>query len=89
MRWGKFHANFILLIAAHEITTYYMAIISESLIKKRRMTWKIYSTRGQAHTLESVGPDIEDLRARFPADGVCQMKQKLLHLKLKHVSKWV
>ncbi|KAI0086273.1 hypothetical protein BDY19DRAFT_908518 [Irpex rosettiformis] len=53
--------------------------LSVSLIKK--------NTRGQAHTLESIGLAIEDIRSRFPSMGSRLMKVKLLREKGMGVSK--
>lgn len=51
---------------------------SESLIKKKRAEWGLRSTRGQAHTLESIGPAIENIHDEFPTMGSRLMKVKLL-----------
>ena len=64
-------------------------ILSVSLVKKKRALWKIHSTRGQQHTLVSIGPAVEDIRARFPTCGCRQMKRRLLYEKHMHVSKYV
>jgi hypothetical protein len=47
-------------------------------LKKRRSQWGLKSTRGQAHTIESIGPAIERVRQRFPKQGSHDMKQTLL-----------
>ncbi|EGO29143.1 hypothetical protein SERLADRAFT_405248 [Serpula lacrymans var. lacrymans S7.9] len=42
------------------------------------MQWGLKSARGQAHTLESIGPAIERIRTRFPVQGSHDMKKTLL-----------
>ncbi|KIK32075.1 hypothetical protein CY34DRAFT_760918 [Suillus luteus UH-Slu-Lm8-n1] len=52
--------------------------ISISLLKKCRSQWGLKSSRGQAHTIDSIGPAIERVRKRFPKQGSHDMKQTLL-----------
>jgi hypothetical protein len=52
--------------------------ISISLLKKHRSQWGLKSSRGQAHTIDSIGPAIEHVRKRFPKQGSHDMKQTLL-----------
>ncbi|EGN97396.1 hypothetical protein SERLA73DRAFT_75084 [Serpula lacrymans var. lacrymans S7.3] len=42
------------------------------------MQWGLKSARGQAHTLESIGPAIECIRTHFPVQGSHDMKKTLL-----------
>ncbi|KAG1886720.1 hypothetical protein F4604DRAFT_1571626, partial [Suillus subluteus] len=43
----------------------------------RASDWGVTSARGQAHTIESIGPAIERIRQRFPKQGSHNMKQTL------------
>ncbi|KAG1721282.1 hypothetical protein EDB19DRAFT_1835564 [Suillus lakei] len=52
--------------------------ISLSLLEKRRSQWGLKSSRGQAHSIESIRPAIERVRVRFPKQGSHDMKQTLL-----------
>ncbi|EGN95811.1 hypothetical protein SERLA73DRAFT_155093 [Serpula lacrymans var. lacrymans S7.3] len=49
-----------------------------ALLKKKCMQWGLKSTRGQAHTLESIGPTVERVCACFPVQGSHDMKKALL-----------
>ncbi|KAF7790443.1 hypothetical protein EIP86_001398 [Pleurotus ostreatoroseus] len=52
--------------------------VSVPLLKKKRSQWKLYSARGQAHTVHSAGPSIERMREKYPRMGAHKMKQSLL-----------
>ncbi|KAG2128821.1 hypothetical protein BD769DRAFT_1628058 [Suillus cothurnatus] len=53
--------------------------VSVDLLKKRCSQWGLKSARGQAHTITSVGPAIEHVRAHFPKQGSHDMKLTLMH----------
>ncbi|KAG1810317.1 uncharacterized protein HD556DRAFT_1428420 [Suillus plorans] len=53
--------------------------VSIDLLKKRCSQWGLKSARGQAHTITSIGPAIERVRARFPKQGSHDMRQTLIH----------
>lgn len=59
------------------------------LLKKRRSQWGLKSARGQAHTIASIGPAIERVRARFPKQGSHDMRQTLIHEEKITVSRYV
>ncbi|EGO18514.1 hypothetical protein SERLADRAFT_408531 [Serpula lacrymans var. lacrymans S7.9] len=50
---------------------------SLALLKKKRMVWGLKSARGQAHSVDSVGPTIERVRERFPHQGSHDMRVTL------------
>jgi hypothetical protein len=58
------------------------------LLKKRRSQWGLKSARGQAHTITSIGPAIERVRARFPKQGSHDMKLTLMHEEKMSVSRY-
>ncbi|KAI0694588.1 hypothetical protein BC835DRAFT_1306221 [Cytidiella melzeri] len=61
--------------------------LSIPLVKKKRAEWNLTSARGQHHTIESIGPAIERIRAKFPTLGSRLMKVKLLREEKMMVSK--
>ncbi|OBZ74272.1 hypothetical protein A0H81_05042 [Grifola frondosa] len=61
--------------------------LSLSALKKKRSIWNIKSTRGQAHTIESIADAVERVRLRFPSRGSRQMKVTLLFEERIHVSR--
>ncbi|KAG1758561.1 hypothetical protein EDD22DRAFT_783750 [Suillus occidentalis] len=73
---GYSNPEIISRLRAHKETSNFN--ISLSFLKKRRSQWGLKSTRGQAHTIESIGPAIERVRQRFPKQGSHDMKQTLL-----------
>ncbi|KAG2353561.1 hypothetical protein BDR07DRAFT_1487655 [Suillus spraguei] len=62
--------------------------VSIDLLKKRRSQWGLKSARGQAHTITSIGPAIERVRARFPKQGSHDMKLTLMHEEKMSVSRY-
>ncbi|KAG2033952.1 hypothetical protein BDR03DRAFT_966172 [Suillus americanus] len=77
LRRGIIILKLSLVYASTTIPTCTMFLID--LLKKRRSQWKLKSARGQAHTIASIGPAIERVRARFPQEGSHDMRQTLLH----------
>ncbi|KAG1844880.1 hypothetical protein C8R48DRAFT_617680, partial [Suillus tomentosus] len=63
--------------------------VSIDLLKKRRSQWGLKSARGQAHTIASIGPAIERVRARFPKQGSHDMRQTLIHEEKITVSRYL
>lgn len=49
--------------------------------------WGLLSARGQAHTVESIGPAVERIRAMYPTLGCRTMKIKLRREEGVHVAK--
>ncbi|KAG1884005.1 hypothetical protein F4604DRAFT_1878823 [Suillus subluteus] len=49
-----------------------------SLLKKRHSQWGLKSSRGQVHTIDTIGPAIEHVHKCFPKQGSHDMKQTLL-----------
>ncbi|KAG2124693.1 hypothetical protein DEU56DRAFT_873254 [Suillus clintonianus] len=72
---GYSNQEIISRLRAHQETSKFN--ISLSLLKKRRSQWGVMSARGQAHTIESIGPAIERVRQWFPKQGSHDMKQTL------------
>ncbi|KAJ3526678.1 hypothetical protein NM688_g8230 [Phlebia brevispora] len=51
--------------------------LSVDVLKKKRSRWRLRSTRGENHTLETVAGPIERVRTRFPSIGSHLMKDYL------------
>ncbi|KAJ3559885.1 hypothetical protein NM688_g62 [Phlebia brevispora] len=61
--------------------------LSLSVLKKKRSAWKLYSSRGQSHTVFSIGPAVERMRTKYPTMGAFKMKHALLNEENINVSK--
>jgi hypothetical protein len=72
----------------HTLTSHFFLIYRVDLLKKRRSQWGLKSARGQAHTITSVGPAIEHVRAHFPKQGSHDMKLTLMHKENVIVSRY-
>ncbi|KAF7797832.1 hypothetical protein EIP86_009038 [Pleurotus ostreatoroseus] len=50
----------------------------DAVLRKKRSAWKLYSAKGQKHTLDTVKEPIERTRIRFPSVGSHLMKTLIL-----------